>query len=373
VPPCLRGESWLPPLLGAALLVTSAFAFQDTGSEAALWAEIETLAALPPAPTSQPYADRFAQLRRARESLRERLRLYQMLYPGGAHRDDAVTLELQTLFELGSLAADDLAALRARIAELRRQPPSQTALQEAEYWALLCDKLIRPAPPAELPTATRPAPAADESEEAWLAACRGYLARFPDARHVPRIVDELAVAACRRSDLAELQALVTALAAKFPDHAVTRRLQARVRLQSAVTTMFHVEHRCASGEKTDTRTALGRPVLVAVWPAADVAGRTFARDVEQFRRDHPDVHVVGVCVAGSPDAVNSAAETLELAWPQVLDEAGRDDSLSAQWGLSRLPQLLAIDRQGKLLGIADRDGWRDLAERALAPPQPAAD
>ena len=326
--------------------------------EERLWGEIVALRDR--APTTQPYEEWFASALTNKRALAERIRLYLTLYPGGAHRDDVVRLELATLFDVASLAGGDFAPLRERVDRYLRSPPSDAVLAEAAYWRILCDRLTGSSP-ASQPASTAASPATAE----LLAAYRKYLRSYPRSRYVPRLATILFEDAARRGERAEMRDLVDLMSRGFPKHLTTEDLAARLRREDATGKPFWLAFRDADGRNVDTRELAGRPVLIVVWAAYDDAARRCVSEVETLRREHPEFAVVGVNLDATRAAMSAATAELGLDWPQFNDELGRANSFARHWGVRRIPRVFAIDRSGRLVGSASQNEWRRLALAAL--------
>lgn len=292
--------------------------------------------------------------------LLERLRLYQTLYPGGVHRDEAILLELTTLFELGALRGGDLGPLRGRLAPLLADPPSPTVAEEAAYWDLLCRRPKASSQPAPGDPATA------ALDPTLLAAYRQYLARYPASRHAPRLATLLFESAAARGARDEMAAALAHLVANFPDHAATRAVQAHWQRLEALGRPFTLTFTTADQRLVDTRALIGRPVLVLVWAGYDAASRGRAAEVEALRRTHPDLQVIGVSLDDTPERADAALRALGLDWPTWHDGLGWGHEFVRTWGIRELPFVFVIDRAGRLLGSTAGDEWRTWAQTALA-------
>lgn len=327
-----------------------------TRREEELWRHIQALSK--PVPRSQPSAAWFTAAAQRRAALLERVQLYLLLYPGGAHRDEAIRLELATLFEAAMLRGGDLEAFRRRVARYVRDPPSEAALHEAAYWEIVCRRAaVATSRPTTVPILS---PDAD-----LLAAWRGYVERFPRSRHMPRLATLLFEDAARRGDRAAMQATIALLARHLPDHTVTAALMAEWNRLESVGRTFWLTFRTAEGRAIDTRTYLGQPVLIVVWAGFDEATRRCALRVEQFRASHSDLRVVGVSLDRDPEQTAAAAGALGIGWPQFNDGLGWGNEFARTWGVRRIPRVFVIDRAGRLLGSRAGEGWEELARAAL--------
>lgn len=325
--------------------------------EESLWLRIVAADALP-ASASQP-TEWFAIARARRKELLAHAQLYQTLYPGGAHRDEVVRMELNALFELGSLG-DSFDPLVERVRELLGQPPSEAALHEAAYWNILCD---------HLKGASAPRPdIAIESDPHLLAAYRDYLDKYPRSRHAPRLATLVFEDALERDDRTAMRAMVELLNTQFPRHAATASLAAQLRREESVGKMFHVKHVCADGTQIDTAERIGEVYMVVVWAGVDADSRRCAAAVEQFRRQNPRVGIIGVNIDDTVEQAVAAARALELDWPQCHDGMGWGGEFVRTWGVRRIPCVFVIDRAGKLAGCANGRSWEALARRAVELP-----
>jgi hypothetical protein len=158
-----------------------------------------------------------------REALLREVRLYVSLYPGGSARDDAITLELRLLAELGSLRGD-FGPLCQRVDELLASPPSDVVAAEADWRRLACAQLRRDA------STTQPAMfGAAWREQRWQ-----FLRSHPGSRHALRIAEELAEQAVRRRDAEESDAVQRWLAEHAPDAPAARRVRLRCALERTI-------------------------------------------------------------------------------------------------------------------------------------------
>ena len=335
-----------------------------TTQEADLWRRITALEQAVPA--MQPYEEWFKAAERQRLALSEKVRLYLTLYPGGAHRDEAIRIELATLFELGTLRGKDLNPLCERVAEYLRSPPSEVAEHEAAFWQIICRRFETSA--TTVPATDQPTSAPFSAPDAaLLAAYRRYIQHYPSSRHVPRLATLLYEDAARRVDRGAQHAILAHLREHFPSHAVTRALQAARNRTESVGRPFWLSCRTTDGRALDTRKHLGQPVLIVVWAGYDESARRRVQEVEQFRRAHPSVHVVGVSLDESPEKMAFAARELGIAWPQYNDGLGWGNEFVRMWGVRRLPCVFVIDRAGRLQGAGSNDRWRSWAEASLIP------
>lgn len=331
--------------------------------EEQLWQRVTALRAEPA--TTQPYHAWLDWASRQRQQLLHHVQLYLTLYPGGAHAVAAVRIELATLYELGALRGGQFAPLCARVRELLTGDAHEPAVWEAAYWDIHCRRLDRHA------ATTQPTSAAVlEPDDQLLTAYRQYLARYPRSPYVPRLAAMLAERAIDARDTEELRRLVETLKAHFPEHLETEWLVGTWQRESAVGQPFWLTFTAADERRLDTREFAGRPVLIVVWDSFEAVSHRRAAEVEQFRRAHPEVEVVGVNLDIDRQAMQRTCTELGLHWPQFNDDLGPANRFAREWGVRRAPRVFVIDRRGRLVGATEKDDWKQLASAAVVEPRP---
>lgn len=332
-------------------------ASQQTSREQAIWEQVTRIRAA--APATQPYAEFFTAALRRQTELLERVRLYLTLYPGSTHRDEALRLELTALFEIGTLSGGELDPLRERVRQILRDPPSRTALHEAAYWNMICERTGRPA--TTRPTSTP----ITQTDSLSLNAYRQYIERYPRSRYAPRLSTILFEDALRRGDRQRARELAARLKEAFPQHALTHMLAARLARDAAVGKPFRLQFDDARGQRVDTGQWRNQVVLIVVWAGFEPRARDRVRAVEAFRASHRDLRVVGVNLDDSRESLESASRELAIEWPQLHDELGWAGEFVRKWAVRSIPMVFVLDRSGRLAGWSADENWRRLAAKAL--------
>lgn len=327
-----------------------------TPHEQTLWDRV--VEAQRPVPATQPFRDWFDAARQRRRLLLSRVDLYLTLYPGGAYRDEAVRLELLTLFELGALRGGAQAALTRRLDELLAAPPSVAAQREAAFWAMT----VRRPPPAGVPDVSAAATELDpESRRAFQECVRTQ----PRDRHVPRLAALLFEDAARRDDRAVMTELVDLLTREFSTHPVTAAVRGQWHRREAIGELFEPPLRTPDGKPVDWAAYRGRPVLLVVWAAFDDNARRTVQRINHFQAGHAQVAAVGVSLDETVERTATAARELEVNWPQCNDGRGWGGEFVRQWGIDRLPHVFVIDAAGRLSGSDGGEGWEALVREVL--------
>jgi hypothetical protein len=337
-----------------AMVLLSAAANQAPTGEV-LWQQVRSQQSLPP--QSQPYAAWCTAAAARREALLATLKRYLTLFPGGQHRLEAVHLELQALYDLGILRGGDFSRLGERAGwYLEHTPALDPAHWEAGWWQILCRRLT--GPPVDSPFIERPD---DELRDAWAE----YVRQYPRSGRVPWLAERLFEDARKRGDFERLRETVGLLMRNFPDDPITARLQARLRRIEAEGRPFWLAGELIDTSRLDTRQCLGRPVLIIAWNPNDPLAQQYMAQARDYCRANPQFEHVGVSLAVDRQDLEEACARLGLDWPQFDDSLGPASHFARQWGLDGAFCAFVIDRQGRLIGWAEDEGWQELASRAL--------
>lgn len=318
-----------------------------TSLEEDLWKTVYGLRQ--PVPATEPYELWFGAAQSQRRALLEALQMYGTVYPGGAHRDDAIRLELQTLFELDTLRGLPPDALCARVQELLCDPPTLLAEHEAAYWAILCGR-------RDDAGAAAFSGSPDQPDARLLRDYAAYVGKYPTSRYVPRMATLLLEDRLARGDLEAARVLVDQMQRHFPAQAATAALVARWKRAATVGQAFWP--------------MTGTPQVVVVWAGFDPAACECAQQIERFRRAHPELRAVGVNLDPTSADADAHARRLGLEWAQMNDGLGWGGAFVRTWGVRQIPRVFVVDRAGRLVGVAGADDWEPLLHAALAEPPP---
>lgn len=260
-------------------------------------------------------------------------------------------------------------ALVERVTELRRAPPSAVALQEATYWATICERADGGDTAAVESAATGLEPALRQAHLA-------YIRAYPHSERVPWLAALVFDDAARGGDRPLMAELVALLTSAFPEHPVTGNVRAKWLRTQAVGEPFEPLLPGLDGKPLAWSAYRGRPVLLVVWAAFDDASRRAVQRIGHFRAGHPHLAVIGVSLDETAEATRTAARELELDWPQCNDGRGWGGEFVRRWGIDRLPLVFVIDADGRLVASDAGDGWegpvRELLRDAAVPAGPGA-
>lgn len=319
--------------------------------DAALWLRIQAL--LPPSPTTQPYDKRFAVEGQRRQVLLDLVRRYQRLYPGGSNRDEALRIELETLFETGC-AEGHLEALRDRVQEVLDRAPHDEAAQEAAYWRILCMQLgaTSSAPTLQLTPLLR-----EQFDR--------YTRQYPAAPRTPRLVEHLFDDARARDDRAEMARIVDQALRTRPDHPTTDRLLGRLWRVSTDTRTLTFSFGAIDGQAVGSDALAGRAGIVVVWSCEEPASIDRLFEVQQAVRGAGEAVVIGLSVDDDADPVRRTCQAKAIDVPVGFDPHGAIRRQARRWGVDALPCVMVVDRLGRVVCVTEADDWRECVRRAL--------
>lgn len=330
--------------------------------EERLWAEVETLRRACDIPTTQPNHLWFTNAAANRHDLLHRIELYQALYPGGAHRDEALRLELATRFEIAALTDASFQGLHERVSLAVKQPASESMIHEAEYWKSLTSLLA-----GDLRE-----PADAEARKKVHAMWRSYMDRFPKSERTPGLaailIDstvtqnafELPVTAPHPDELQamrrELEQLHALLTSAFPEHMETARLTGVIRRWQTLGEPFRFT--CNDAE---THLTPGQgPIWIVAWASHNRASANL-RARARRDADRRNVRVLEVNL----DADNQPSPAEENSTRELRSRSRCAGRFLDDWGIRRLPTVFLLNAEGRLVATGEGPAAAALLDRQV--------
>jgi thiol-disulfide isomerase/thioredoxin len=102
------------------------------------------------------------------------------------------------------------------------------------------------------------------------------------------------------------------------------------------------------GRYTTLADLKGRPVLVNFWATWCPPCRAEMPELLQAARDYPDLALLAVNVAETPDKVSQFAEQFRMDAPVVIDPEG---AISDRYNVRGLPTSIFLDADGKIMEV----------------------
>ncbi len=154
--------------------------------------------------------------------------------------------------------------------------------------------------------------------------------------------------------LEELRKQVAAFAEKYPDLAITRSMQERLRLFRL--TAVGVKAAPLSGTSLEGESIAlddfkGEVVLVDFWASwcgpCRVENRHHPKLLEKYSED--GFEIFGINLDEDRTAWTTASKQDLVGWPQVSDQLGFDSPMAKAYNVSALPVTFLLDREGRIL------------------------
>jgi thiol-disulfide isomerase/thioredoxin len=116
------------------------------------------------------------------------------------------------------------------------------------------------------------------------------------------------------------------------------------------------------GKKVDLTNLRGKVVLIDFWATwCEPCREEVPGVLAVYKKFHGQgFEVVGVSLDQDKDAMLAFAKEHDMAWPQYFDGRGWDNAISSSFGVSEIPAMLLIGKDGK---VVKPDGSGDLSHQ----------
>ena len=342
-----RGGWWAGAGVRGVVVVAALAVAAHAADEEALWERIVALEQARPAKAEAHPVNAFEVQRR---ELLSQVQLYLALYPGGEHREDAVVLELQTLFELGALASGRFDAL----AERRRvyaQSDDRALQAEAAYWQIILDRVTGAEGPAAVETGEPP-----RLDPKLRRRYRAFLERYPESHRLPQLLGTLFDDALQRDALGDARVLAAFAGAQRRDSLLAEELEGRLRRRAAQGQPFPKQLRGEGSPLVDWASLAGRPLVLVVWNGHTPAARALLGELKTPPSRPAALAVIVLSVDPDPEAVQETYAAGDATLPAHWQVVHLPNSWAAwfprHWGVRRAPGGFVVDAAGRLVGVA---------------------
>lgn len=162
----------------------------------------------------------------------------------------------------------------------------------------------------------------------------------------------LFLCALREPDETTAQGIWHRLAAEFPDTYDGRRVNSRLRQAEGVGETFTLDFKdLISGNQMSIENLRGKVVLIQFWSTScGPCIQEIPRLKQAYAKYHDrGVEFVGISLDTDPAKLLTFCQNNEMPWPQYCEpDKGWDTSIALKWGVNGIPQLMVLDKQGKV-------------------------
>ena len=205
------------------------------------------------------------------------------------------------------------------------------------------------------------------------AAVRAFLRDYPNS---DLLDEELADKAARRLQSSEpelaKQMADTAerLSAANEKYWADRKAAEQAKLNDPLNKPFNLKFTSLDGTEVDTAKLRGKVVLIDAWATwCGPCMQEMPGIVAAYKEYHGrGLEVVGVCLNGDEAKTGLPAflKKHDMAWPQYYDGKGFEGEFVKRYGISMIPQLWLVNKQGVLVSNNSREHLEDDLAKLLA-------
>ncbi|MFQ6048103.1 MAG: TlpA family protein disulfide reductase [Phycisphaerae bacterium] len=343
-------------LLAVPVTAWSQATTQPAGSEQELLARVQQLRQDPqPQGTQQQYmqmiAGRRAQLVKLANEFLAR-------YPDSKARDEVIQAKLESMYISAALKGQNLNALQQEAERLLAGQVSPAVAAHAAYWRLHC-LLVKKRQDLQASTKLSTTQRAEQYRDFALQQLGRYVNSYPKSEFSPQMLEALFTAAQRKGDQDATARYAAHLHKHFPDHAITKAIDGRLRRQNGVGKPFKLAFTSTAGQKIDLQQMPGKVILIDFWASWCPPCRVAMPKLKAlYQKYHPKgLEIIGVSLDRSRTDMDAYLKTAKLPWPIFFDTKATEE-LARAWGIEAIPTYFVIDKRG-LLRSTDAGGKLD--------------
>lgn len=353
-------------LISSCLLTLSAFGQQQLSEADKAWAAYEQAATPPKKPaewsTTEPTREQVIAFQKNNGELASRAadlaREFYTKYPGDARAVEARRKELQLTEVAVQLGKEDK---RARLREIRLARSKSMELPEDERFRLRL-----------LVVQDDGAAQQDSGMEAKLnaleAGARELMKEFPGRKEAGNLLVQIALAALQNDDLARARRLGAEVeASKLPEES-KKVLRQNLKRFDLVGKKFFFMGPSVDGPAIDLDNLKGKVVLIDFW--ASWCGPCMA-ELPQLKEVYAELNpkgfeIIGINMDDEKAKVKEVVAKFGLKWPQHFDADNPEGGWAAKLGISSLPTMWLVDKQGILRELNAREDLAEKVKKLLA-------
>jgi thiol-disulfide isomerase/thioredoxin len=185
----------------------------------------------------------------------------------------------------------------------------------------------------------------------WREKLKEFVTAFPNSEDAPDAVLQIAMVSEFSGKENEAKNWYNTLATNYAQHPLAAKAAGALKRLDIEGKPFELAGATFQGQSFDVRALKGKIVVVYYWASWNgTANSDFAR-LAAIQKEFAgkDVELVTVNLDTNPGAAVSILQKAQVAGAHLTDPAGLDGPLAAQYGISVLPNLFIVGKDGKVV------------------------
>ena len=193
---------------------------------------------------------------------------------------------------------------------------------------------------------------------------RALQKEFPDRKEV----FEMLYAVAMRSEGPKAAALAKEIAASGADAQVKEAAAALLKKSERMGKPLDIKFTALDGRKVELAKLKGKVVLIDFW--ATWCGPCVA-EIPHMKSAYEKLHakgfeIIGISLDDDKTALQALVRQKQLPWPQFFESEKDENRYAKEYGVSSIPAMWLVDKQGNLVDMNARDGLEKKVEKLLA-------
>ena len=267
-------------------------------------------------------------------------------YPDSKYAEEVTCWRLERMYYQAASGRLDLDELEAECRRVLDESPTSRMADHAKMRL------------AQLPLhryARTPNPDGSRLNEMQFDIFPQFLEENPDSEFAEFITQELVKTGFRIRHYDKVRHWYDELKRNFPENAVLKEFAGRMKGLDAVGQPFKMKFTAVDGRKADTAKMKGKVIAVVFWASwnRNCAAINQPLDVLYKRYHSQGFEVIGVSLDKDKDKLlfHLGRRKSTMSWPNYFDGKGYDNKYAAQYGVTSLPTIFLVDKNGILTSI----------------------
>ena len=193
---------------------------------------------------------------------------------------------------------------------------------------------------------------------------RALQKEFPDRKEV----FEMLYAVAMRSEGPKAVALAKEIAASGAEPQVKEAAAVLLKKSERLGKPLDIKFTALDGRKVELAKLKGKVVLIDFW--ATWCGPCVA-EIPNMKSAYEKLHakgfeIIGISLDDDKNALQALVRQKQLPWPQFFESEKEENRYAKEYGVSSIPAMWLVDKQGNLVDTNARDGLEKKVEKLLA-------